>query len=184
MAPLAACSFPDFAALWRARCPDKALQFHAIVMLSPARRPLLKRGPWVERQGAIMDQRGAHGVSVRRLVAGVVFAVGTALLVLTYGSAAAESAAASAADSVDAIKVVGNRRVEAATVRSYFRAQNSAAPDAKTSETKTLDSKALDAGLKALYASGLFVDAKITHTADGVTVTVVEAPVIDRIAFE
>src|SRR5262249_20289928 len=71
-----------------------------------------------------------------------------------------------------AITVVGNRRVEAATVRSYFQSAGA------------LDEKAIDAGLKALYASGLFTDAKIARSAAGITVTVVEAPVIDRVAFE
>ena len=78
------------------------------------------------------------------------------------------------AEPVDSIHVVGNRRVEAATISSYFVPPAGSALDAKT----------IDAGLKALYASGLFTDAKIARGADGLTVTVVEAPVIARIAFE
>ena len=79
-----------------------------------------------------------------------------------------------------AILVEGNKRIEAATIRSYFAPR----AGAKGSADQPLDAKALDAGLKALYASGLFTDAKMSHTADGVVVTVVEAPVIDRVAFE
>src|SRR5262249_29629369 len=36
----------------------------------------------------------------------------------------------------------------------------------------------------ALYASGLFADVKVSRSGDSVTVTVVEAPVIDRVALE
>ena len=38
--------------------------------------------------------------------------------------------------------------------------------------------------LKALYSSGLFQDIRISHAGGRLIVTVVEAPVIDRIAFE
>ena len=81
--------------------------------------------------------------------------------------------AALTAHAADAIEVHGNRRVEAATIRSYF------AP-----LPTPLDAKTIDAGLKALYASGLFTDAKVAREGDRLIVTVVEAPVIDRIAFE
>ena len=72
-----------------------------------------------------------------------------------------------------AIEVHGNRRIEAATIQSYFGTAD-----------RPLDEKAVDAGLKALYASGLFTDAKVARNGDRLIVTVVEAPVIDRIAFE
>jgi outer membrane protein insertion porin family len=102
----------------------------------------------------------APRVSGLRLVAAI---LGVALLGLTGAGAAAET-----------ITVIGNRRVEAATVRAYF------APG----PGGVLDDKAVDAGLKALYASGLFTDARIARAADGLTVTVVEAPVIDRVVLE
>jgi outer membrane protein insertion porin family len=83
------------------------------------------------------------------------------------------------ARAADTIEVQGNRRVEAATIRSYF------APRAgEGTGGGALDEKTVDAGLKALYASGLFSDAKVTRAGDHLVVTVVEAPVIDRIAFE
>jgi outer membrane protein insertion porin family len=81
--------------------------------------------------------------------------------------------AAPPARAAEAIEVQGNRRIEAATIRSYFAPAD-----------RPLDEKAVDAGLKALYASGLFTDAKVARAGDHVVVTVVEAPVIDRIAFE
>ena len=42
----------------------------------------------------------------------------------------------------------------------------------------------INAGIKALYASGLFQDIHVTTQGDRVIVTVVEAAVIDRVAFE
>jgi outer membrane protein insertion porin family len=71
------------------------------------------------------------------------------------------------------IVVEGNRRVEADTIRSYFKLVPGERPDA-----------AIDAGLKALYASGLFEDVHITVQGNRIIVTVVEAPVIDRLQFE
>src|SRR5215471_6834306 len=144
------------------RCLDNALQFHAIRhgFAGPPGSPAGLQGG---REAQGMDQRGVGRVSPWRL------AVLGALALLT-GLAAA--VAEPAVGRPEAITVVGNRRVEAETVRSYFQ---SAGP---------LDEKAIDAGLKALYASGLFTDAKIARSAAGITVTVVEAPVIDRVAFE
>jgi len=72
------------------------------------------------------------------------------------------------------IVVEGNRRVEADTIRSYFKA----APGER------LDAAKIDAGLKALYASGLFQDIHVSTQGNRLIVTVVEAAVIDRVAFE
>jgi outer membrane protein insertion porin family len=75
---------------------------------------------------------------------------------------------------VSSIIVEGNRRVEAETIRSYFRL----APGER------LDAGKIDAALKALYASGLFEDVRITQSGGRLIVIIVEAPVIDRLAFE
>src|SRR5262249_31972581 len=79
----------------------------------------------------------------------------------------------------DAIEVQGNRRVEAATIRSYFAPRTG-----EGASGAALDQKAVDAGLKALYTSGLFTDAKVKREGGRLIVTVIEAPVIDRIAYE
>ena len=73
-----------------------------------------------------------------------------------------------------AIVVEGNRRVEADTIRSYFR----------LTPGERLDAAKIDSALKALYASGLFQDIRISQQGGRFIVTVVEAPVIDRLAFE
>jgi outer membrane protein insertion porin family len=78
------------------------------------------------------------------------------------------------AQTVDSIQVEGNRRVEVATVRSYF----TAGPDGR------LDQGHIDDGLKALIETGLFQDVKINQAGGHLVVTVVENPVIGRVVFE
>jgi outer membrane protein insertion porin family len=72
------------------------------------------------------------------------------------------------------IDVEGNRRVEADTIRSYF----------KVGANQKLDSAKIDTALKALYGTGLFQDVHITPSPGRILVTVVENPVINRVAFE
>jgi outer membrane protein insertion porin family len=79
------------------------------------------------------------------------------------------------AQTVSQIVVEGNRRVEADTIRSYFRAGGTG---------EHLDAARIDAALKALYATGLFQDVKINQAGGRVVVTVIENPVINRVAFE
>jgi outer membrane protein insertion porin family len=79
-----------------------------------------------------------------------------------------------AAQTVNSIEVVGNRRVEVETIRSYF----------KPGPGGVLDAGAVDDGLKALIETGLFQDVKINRSAGHLVVSVVENPVINRVAFE
>jgi len=78
------------------------------------------------------------------------------------------------AQTTSSIVVEGAQRVEAGTVRSYFHGD----------AYGRLDAAALDAALKALYASGLFRDIKIARSGERIVVRVVEAPVINRVQFE
>jgi outer membrane protein insertion porin family len=84
----------------------------------------------------------------------------------TAGSAVAQTAVR--------IDVEGNRRVEADTIRAYFR----------VGPGERLDASKIDSALKGLYATGLFQDVRITPGPARILVTVVENPVIDRVAFE
>jgi len=79
-----------------------------------------------------------------------------------------------AAQTASSIVVEGNRRVEADTIRSYF----------KPGPGGALDAGRIDDGLKALIETGLFQDVKISRPGGRVVVTVVENSVIGRIAFE
>ena len=78
------------------------------------------------------------------------------------------------AQTVATIQVEGNRRVEVETIRSYF----------KPGPGGRLDQGAIDDGLKALIETGLFQDVKINNVGGHLVVTVVENPVIGRVAFE
>src|SRR5947209_18146864 len=79
-----------------------------------------------------------------------------------------------AAQSVSSVTVEGTRRVEPETIRSYF----------KPGPGGRLDQGSIDDGLKALIETGLFQDVKINQAGGRVVVTVVENPVIGRVAFE
>src|SRR5690349_14279602 len=78
------------------------------------------------------------------------------------------------AQTLGSIEVVGNRRVEIETIRSYFHAGPGG----------TLSGPAIDDGLKALIETGLFQDVRISRAGSRIIVTVVENPVINRVAFE
>jgi outer membrane protein insertion porin family len=91
-------------------------------------------------------------------------------IVLTVGTAGQ----AVAQSSPTRIDVEGTRRVEPDTIRSYF----------KVGPNQKLDSAKIDAALKALYGTGLFQDVRITPFPGRILVTVVENPVINRVAFE
>jgi outer membrane protein insertion porin family len=111
-----------------------------------------------------MCVRAYRGLSFACLLLGVALFASIAPVIATVSPAMAQSA----------IVVEGNRRVEAETVRSYFRIVPG----------ERLDAAKIDEALKALYATGLFTDVRIREAGGRVIVTVVEAPVINRIAFE
>src|ERR1700743_2709362 len=102
-----------------------------------------------------------------------------AALILVAAPVAATLAAmlvpsTAAAQTLATIQVEGNRRVEIETIRSYF----------KPGPGGRLDQGSIDDGLKALIETGLFQDVKINQAGGHLVVTVVENPVIGRVAFE
>jgi outer membrane protein insertion porin family len=103
---------------------------------------------------------------VAAVVGGVSIATSLPLVLLPQPAAAAQA--------TDTIVVEGNRRVEAETVRSYFKA----GPNGQ------FDQVALDDGLKALIETGLFQDVKVNRAGGHIVVSVVENAVIGRVAFE
>src|ERR1044072_2905569 len=108
--------------------------------------------------------------------AGVFRRVGVAVLLLgsvvlsTLVIAAGTAAPATAQQGV----VQGNRRVEPSTIQSYFR----------VGAGERIDDFKLDSAYKALINTGLFQDVQIRRAGNQVIVTVVESPVINRVAFE
>ena len=111
-------------------------------------------------------------VRVKRglVVAGLLLGIGVAGLPVGATFAAPAETNLTASN----IVVEGNRRVEADTIRSYF----------KLAPGERLDAAKIDAALKALYGTGLFQDVRISQSGNKVIVTVVEAAVINKIAFE
>ena len=75
---------------------------------------------------------------------------------------------------IEGIRIEGNQRIEAATVRSYLA----------VGVGDPFDPDELDRSLKNLFATGLFDDVTIRREGNDVVVNVVENPIINRIAFE
>ncbi len=81
---------------------------------------------------------------------------------------------ASAQGAIRDIRVVGNRRVEPETVRTYL----------KFSVGDAYDAGKADQSIRSLFGTGLFSDVRIERDGTAVVVTVVENPVINQVAFE
>lgn len=93
-------------------------------------------------------------------------------LVLISGTNAAQAQSRPA--TIQTIEITGNQRIEPETIKSYMLVDLN----------DDYDDELIDRSLKALFATGLFADVIISPTASGITVQVVENPIINRIAFE
>ncbi|MDQ2802404.1 MAG: outer membrane protein assembly factor BamA, partial [Pseudomonadota bacterium] len=82
--------------------------------------------------------------------------------------------AAPQADIIQAVRVEGNQRIEAGTIRSYMLVQPG----------QSFEPGQIDRSVKTLYATGLFQDVSITRQADTLLVRVVENPLVARIVYE
>ena len=105
--------------------------------------------------------------SVQSLVATLILAV-AAIFAVVVPASRAEAAV------VNQIDVVGNQRVDAATIQAYLSIQPG----------QNFSSADEDASLKALFETGLFADVNLDVRGSTLVVTVVENPVISEIAFE
>lgn len=81
---------------------------------------------------------------------------------------------AQAGDTVQEIVVEGTQRIEPDTVKSYLLIQ----------EGDPFDPARIDRSLKSLFATGLFADVTLQRQGETLVVSVVENPIINRIAFE
>ena len=111
---------------------------------------------------------GGTGTSSELLGPGGVI-VGAACLTL-----ASSGAAVAQAVSNSSIVVEGNRRVEAETIRSYFRP----GPGGR------LGAGEINDGVQALYGTGLFSDVRYHDARGKLVITVVENPIINDVVFE
>src|SRR6476620_7298737 len=110
--------------------------------------------------------RAVRGLALSCLILGGIL-VGAGSVTVAFSGAAV-------AQTVSSIVVEGSRRVEADTIRSYF----------KPGPGGRIGPEQEDEALKALIATGLFSDVRINHAGGRIVVTVVENPVINRVAFE
>ena len=113
---------------------------------------------------------GLSGAQLRRWVC-------AALLVLACflpwaGGAQAQSIMSGG--QISEIRVEGTQRIEPETVRSYLRL-NPGDP---------FDPIKIDQSLKSIFATGLFADVTLRRESNALIVTVVENPIINRVAFE
>ncbi len=95
-------------------------------------------------------------------------------LVLAWGALAGGTAVAQQLDRIQAISVVGNQRIEDSTILSYLRV----APGDR------FDPERINDSLKSLYDTGLFADIRIGRDGNALVVSVVENPIVNRLAFE
>ena len=75
---------------------------------------------------------------------------------------------------ISQIRVEGNQRIEPETVRSYMQ----------IAVGDKYEANKVDQSLKTLFATGLFADVTIRREGTVLIVSVVENPIINRIAFE
>ncbi len=91
-----------------------------------------------------------------------------------FASPLRQAAAQSGGGIVREIIVEGTQRIEPDTVRSYMLVQ----------EGDLYNPERVDRSLKTLFATGLFADVSLRRKGDKLFVSVVENPVINRLAFE
>jgi outer membrane protein insertion porin family len=110
--------------------------------------------------------RLVRGIALGCVLFSAAVMAGGALTLATPGVAVAQTS--------NSIVVEGSRRVEPATIRSYFHP----GPGGRLGPAE------VDEALKSLYATGLFADVRINNVGGRIIVTVVENPVINEVAFE
>ena len=95
-------------------------------------------------------------------------------VLLAIGAESARAQSIMAGGTIREIRVEGAQRIEPETIRSYLRLNPGDA----------FDPVRIDQSLKSIFATGLFADVTLRREGDALIVTVVENPIINRIAFE
>ncbi len=93
---------------------------------------------------------------------------------LAVGIWMAASAGVASSQTIAEVRVEGNERIEADTVRSYL----------PVGPGDPFDAREINRSLKELFATGLFADVAIGRAGDALVVRVVENPIVNRVAFE
>ncbi len=91
-----------------------------------------------------------------------------------HAKAAPAPSRAPQGDTIQAIKIVGNKRIEDGTILSYMLVQPG----------DPFNSERVDRSLRTLYATGLFSDVSMRREGNTLVATVRENPLVNNISFE
>jgi outer membrane protein insertion porin family len=95
-------------------------------------------------------------------------------IVVGAGSHAAVAQTITSGDPIQQVVIEGNQRIEADTIRSYM----------EINPGDPFDAARVDRALKNLFATGLFADVHLRRDGNNLVVSVVENPIINKLAFE
>ncbi len=116
--------------------------------------------------GLVIGMARVGGMAVALVFAGAVSGVGD------FSAARAQDSSTGIV--ITEIAVQGNQRIESDTVRSYMLLRPGV----------PYDPSIADASLKQLFGTGLFADITLRQEGSRVIVSVVENPIVNRVAFE
>jgi outer membrane protein insertion porin family len=91
-----------------------------------------------------------------------------------FAAPAAAQRPAQVSNTIQAISIVGNQRIEAGTIESYMTLQVG----------DPFDPERMDRSLKTLFATGLFSNVTLRREGNTLVVTVTENPIVNKVAFE
>jgi outer membrane protein insertion porin family len=112
--------------------------------------------------------------ALRRTLTALLLSISLTTAMASTSLLAPSAQAQQPSDTVTAIEVRGNQRIEQATIENYLSLR----------QGDRFDDRRLDDSLKTLFATGLFDDVRIEREGSVLVVTVVENPIINRVAFE
>jgi len=104
----------------------------------------------------------------------ITFAVATMAVTFTIAAFRSTAVLAETAPVIRDIKVTGNSRIEAETIKSHL----------SLAARQRYEAAKADESIKALFATGLFRDVHIDLQGATLAVSVVENPIVNRVAFE
>src|SRR5690242_6773701 len=107
-------------------------------------------------------------------LAGLGLLLGLCLFVVPSAWNTAAAQTITSGEPIQQVVIEGNQRIEADTIRSYM----------EINPGDPFDAAKVDRALKNLFATGLFADVNFRRDGGNLVVTVVENPIINKLAFE